>query len=96
MSKTDTLFCRILQDDNLCKEYEIPNASSIQSITEGLRSSNRYVKTIATLVEQLDKVVEAQKMEMRLKKKEGPVVLTESEKKSIYRKMLTQLQIAIK
>ena len=94
MSKIDNVFVKIISDEAICKEYGINAPQKYQNIAQGLKSSNGYVVAIATVLQQIDKLVEEQKMDMRIRGIQGAVVLKEAELKSVYKKIVTLLEKA--
>ena len=77
MSKIDNIFVKIISDEAICKEYGINDPQKYQNIAQGLKSLNGYVVAIATVLQQIDKLVEEQKMDMRIRGIQGAVVLKE-------------------
>lgn len=93
MSKTDNLFRKILEDENLQREYDIADAGRYQNIATGMKSSNGYVVAIATALDQINKTVEEYRMDMKIRNQSGPInELKDGDAKSIYRKIITLLE----
>jgi hypothetical protein len=95
MSKTDNLFKKILEDENLQREYGITDVDRYQNIAAGMRSTNGYVVAIATALDQINKTVEDYRMDMKIRNQSGPInELKDRDSKSIYRKIITLLEKA--
>lgn len=90
MGKIDIMFHEIISSDKLVNEYGY-NPDKYESISQGCKSENKYVRTIANMLLALDKNIESQKMDMRIRNKTGKVVLSQSVWDSIYRKLVKDL-----
>ena len=94
MSKIDNIFAKIISDEAICKEYGINDPQKYQNIAQGLKSLNGYVVAIATALQQIDKLVEAEKMDMRIRRTQGVVTIKDADLKSVYKKIVTLLEKA--
>ncbi len=90
MNKVDNMFLRIISDERLASTFDIV-PSKYRSLDEGKRAINPHVKAIAEMVDQLNKKINEVKSDMRVRNKVGPVVLTDSDINSIYKKVLSSL-----
>ena len=94
MSKIDNIFAKVISDEAICKEYGINGPQKYQNIAQGLKSLNGYVVAIATALQQIDKLVEAEKMDMRIRRTQGVVTIKDADLKSVYKKIVTLLEKA--
>ena len=94
MSKIDNIFIKVISDPLICKEYDI-DVSKYSNIAQGLKSTNVYVNSIAQLLSIIDKKVEEEKTNQRIKNISEPIVLQESFKDTTYKKILSTLQKSI-
>ncbi len=94
MSKIDNIFAKVISDEAICKEYGINDPQKYQNIAQGLKSLNGYVVAIATALQQIDKLVEAEKMDMRIRRTQGVVTIKDADLKSVYKKIVTLLEKA--
>ncbi len=90
MNKVDTMFLKIISDEQLSSAFDI-NPSKYRDLNEGKRALNPQVKAIAELIDQLNKKINDVKSDMRIRNKVGPVVLTDTDFNSIYKKVLSML-----
>lgn len=90
MSKLDTLFLTIIRDPQFADMIG-NDASRVRNIDDGKRAANKYVRTVAEVLEQLNKKIEEKRMEMRLKQQKGNIVIDTSEYQAIYRKVVSLL-----
>lgn len=91
MSKIDNIFKKVISDPEMRKQYDI-DPKQYSNINQGMMSNNVFVKTVAILLSSIDKHVEADKTNMRIMNQSGPVILTESFKTSLYKKLVSTLQ----
>ena len=94
MSKIDNIFAKVISDEAICKEYGINDPQKYQNIAQGIKSLNGYVVAIATSLQQIDKLVEAEKMDMRIRRTQGIVTIKDADMKSVYKKIVTLLEKA--
>ena len=94
MSKIDNIFAKVISDEAICKEYGINDPQKYQNIAQGIKSLNGYVVAIATALQQIDKLVEAEKMDMRIRRTQGVVTIKDADMKSVYKKIVTLLEKA--
>lgn len=94
MSKIDNIFAKVISDEAICKEYGINDPQKYQNIAQGIKSLNGYVVAIATALQQIDKLVEAEKMDMRIRRTQGIVTIKDADMKSVYKKIVTLLEKA--
>jgi hypothetical protein len=94
MSKIDNIFVKVISDEAICKEYDIKDAYKYQNIAQGLKSPNGHIVAIATALQQIDKIVEEQKMDMRLRGTQGAVVVKDTDLRAVYKKIVTMLEKA--
>ena len=94
MSKIDNIFAKVISDEAICKEYGITDCYKYQNVAQGLKSLNGYVVAIATVLQQIDKLVEAQKMDMRIRGTQGAVVIKDTDLRAVYKKIVTLLEKA--
>jgi len=90
MNKVDYMFLKIISDERLASTFDII-PSKYQSLNEGKKALNPYVKAIAEIVDQLNRKISEVKSDMRIRNEVGPVVLTDSDFKPIYNKVLSLL-----
>lgn len=90
MSKIDNIFLKIISDEKLIKAYGI-NPKMYRDLEAGKRTGNVYVKTIAEIVDQLNKKINEVKSDMRIRNKVGPVILDDATFQSIYKKAVSSL-----
>ena len=88
MGKLDTLFLKVINDDELVKAFDI-NPDTYKDLASGKRSINPYVKAIAEILEQINLKVESEKSMMRIKRKVDSVVLDDAYLQTVYRKIVT-------
>lgn len=88
MNKVDYIFLKIISDERLASTFDII-PSKYQSLNEGKKALNPYVKAIAEIVDQLNRKISEVKSDMRIRNEVGPVVLTDSDFKPIYNKVLS-------
>lgn len=91
MGKLDTMFHEIISYDEFVEKYDY-NPDDYQKISVGCNSSNQYVRAIANMLLDLDKLVEDKKMDMRIKHQTGKVVIDQSAWDAIYRKLNKNLE----
>lgn len=91
MSKIDTIFHEIISYEEMKNKFDY-NPNDYLTISQGIKSSNKYVKALANMLLQYDNIVEEKKMNMRLTNKTGNVVIEESVMESIYRKFVKDLE----
>ena len=94
MSKIDNVFAKVISDEAICKEYGINDPQKYQNVAQGLKSLNGHVVAKATALQQIDKLVEEQKMDMRIRGIQGAVVIKDTDLKSVYKKIVTLLEKA--
>lgn len=90
MSKLDNIFRMVISDPGIQKEYNI-DLEKYDTVKKALDSRDPFVQSIATIVSMLDQKIEAKKMDMRIHRDNGPVVLEESDNSAIYRKVVSIL-----
>lgn len=92
MSKIDNLFAKVVSDPAFCREYGITDPERYDNIAIGLKSSNGYVVAVATALKELSLAYEKQASEMKIRGREGAVVLQDSDMRSLYKKIVTILE----
>lgn len=92
MSKIDNLFAKVISDASFCREYGVTDPERYDNIAAGLKSSNGYVVAVATALKEIHLSYETQLSEMRIRGKEGSVVLQENEMRTLYKKIITILE----
>lgn len=90
MSKVDNVFLKIISDEQFANNFDI-TPSKYRSLDDGKRAINPHVKAVAEMVDQLNQKINNAKSEMRMRNKVGPVVLTDSDFKPIYNKVVSML-----
>lgn len=91
MSKIDTIFYEIISNEEMVSAFEY-RPSDYPTIAKGCKALNKYVKAIANMLLAYDKKVEEVSMDMRIKGQTGKVVIDESVKDSIYRRLVKDLE----
>lgn len=91
MNKIDNIFKKVISDANLREHYCI-NPDDYQNLSQGLKSQNLYVKSIATIIQSIDKTVELDKANSLGRNVGEPQVLSDSAKNALYKKIVTELQ----
>lgn len=84
------MFLKIISDERLASTFDII-PSKYPSLNEGKKALNPYVKAIAEIVDQLNRKISEVKSDMRIRNEVRPVVLTDSDFKPIYNKVLSLL-----
>lgn len=85
-NKLDTLFLKIISDRALNLDKE--DLNKVSSVGDGLSSNNKQIKAIAEILTSINKNVEQQRMELRIRNKAEEVSVDESDLKALYRKIL--------
>lgn len=91
MGKIDVIFHEIISDEDMVNAFDY-KPSDFPTIDRGVKSRNKYVKAIATMLLQYDKKVEEVRMDMRIKNQTGKVVMKENVFESIYRKLVKDME----
>ena len=91
MGKIDVIFHEIISDNDMVNAFGY-NPLDYRTIDKGLRSRNKYIKSIANMLLQYDKKVEEVKMDMRLKNETGKVVIKDNVFETIYRKFVKDME----
>lgn len=91
MSKIDTIFHEIISYEEMSSKFDY-NPNDYQTISQGTKSSNKYVRALANILLQYDNIVEKTKMDMRLANKSGKIVIEDNVMESIYRKFVKELE----
>ncbi len=91
MGKIDVIFHEIISDENMATSFGYQPAD-YTSIEKGMKSRNKYVKSIANMLLQFDKKVEEVKMDMRLKNETGKIVIKENVLEAIYRRLVKDME----
>lgn len=89
--KIDNIFKRTVSDKTFAEQYDVP-IGLYSTIADGMKSNNSHVKMLATTLKAIDKAVEEKKREMRIRNQDSPVVFSDAEKSSLYKKILKQMQ----
>lgn len=89
--KIDNIFKRTVSDKNFAEQYDVP-IGSYNNITDGMKSNDGHVKMLATILKEVDKAVEEKKRDMRIRNQDSPVIFSDAEKSSLYKKILKQMQ----
>ena len=90
MSKADNMFLRIISDERFASTFDIV-PSRYESLNDGKKSLNPQVKAVAEMIHQLNMKINDVKSDMRIRNKVGPEVLTDSDFKPIYNKIVSLL-----
>ena len=91
MNKLDNIFKKVISDATLREQYNIV-PDEYQNLSQGLKSPNLYVKSIATIIHSIDKSIELDKANSIGRSMGTPTVLSESTKNTLYKKIVTELQ----
>lgn len=91
MGKIDIIFHEIISDEEMVSAFGY-NPSDYSTIDRGVKSSNKYVRTIANMLLQYDKKVEEVRMDMRIRNQTGKIVLKDNVFETIYRKFVKDLE----
>lgn len=92
MSKIDNIFARVITDEEIVREYNISRPEQYTNIAQGLRSVNTYVAAITSALKHLDRIIEQEKSDMRIRHQTGSVNLKDADMKSVYKKIITLLE----
>ena len=92
MSKIDNLFAKVVSDPAFCREYGVTNPEKYDNIAIGLTSNNGYVVAVATALKEISFTYERQVADMRIRGKEGTVVLQDNDMRTLYKKIVTILE----
>lgn len=90
MNKTDKIFLSVIHDKQLVNTFDI-EPDKYTCLEDGKRAGHPYVKAIAEIIEQLNKLVSQAESDMRLQRLTGPVTLDESEFQTLYKKVISNL-----
>lgn len=90
MNKVDNMFLKIISDERFASTFDVV-PSKYRSLDDGKRALNPHVKAVAEMVDLLNKIINEVKSDMRIRNKVGPVMLTDSDFNSIYKKVLSTL-----
>jgi hypothetical protein len=90
VSKTDNLFLRIINDEQLVATFDI-DPSRYTCIEDGRESDHPQVHAIAEIISLMSRKINDTKSEMRIRQKTGPVVFDESDYQPIYKKVVSML-----
>ena len=91
MNKLDNIFKKVISDATLREQYNI-DPDEYQNLSQGLQSHNLYVKSIATIIQSIDKTIELDKANSIGRSVGAPTVLSDSAKNALYKKIVTELQ----
>lgn len=91
MAKIDTIFHAIISDEDMVSAFDYKPAD-YPTIEKGVKSRNKYIKSIANMLLQYDKKVEEVKMDMRIKNETGKVVIKDNVFEIIYRKLIKDME----
>lgn len=92
MSKIDNLFAKVVSDPAFCREYGVANPEMYDNIAIGLKSNNGYVVAVATALKEVSFTYDSQVADMRIRGKDGVVVLQDNDMRTIYKKIVTILE----
>lgn len=91
MTKIDNIFLRVISNPKLCEEFEI-DPSNFTNISEGLVSDDPHVHTIAQMLVDIDSKISEIKSSDLFGPKEHAIELTDTQKSTIYKRVLQSLK----
>lgn len=88
-NKLDNLFLKIISDKAF--HFDEIELNKIDSVSDGLKVQNKQIRAIAEILCSINKSLEEQRMNLRIRNKAEEATLDEDTKKALYRKILVTL-----
>lgn len=90
MGKLDIIFQRIISDENFASVFDV-TPSKYPTIEIGKKAIHPQVRATAEILDELNKKINEQQSNMRVRNISGPVVIDDVEYQAIYRKIVSSL-----